>query len=133
MTRRPDDDGWVICSTDSCLWIKIDWAVSVETNDGYAFRIEEPFALTLPGGVEQTLTPEGDPALLGPVLAVARTTLTSASALDDGGLHLDFGSGATIKVGPGNDYEAWTANGPGEADQGLLVVSMPGGGLALWF
>ncbi|MBJ7336666.1 MAG: hypothetical protein JHC64_03145 [Mycolicibacterium sp.] len=52
----------------------------------------------------------------------------AAHADDVGGLHVTFEGGARIVVGPDPDYESWHVNGP----NGALVLSMPGGGLAVW-
>jgi hypothetical protein len=73
--------------------------------------ISEPFVLTSPDGRRETLDPAGRPVALAPVLA--------------------FAGGTLISVPPGPDYEAWTIAGPGGID-GLKIVSMPGGELALW-
>ncbi|WP_370629240.1 DUF6188 family protein [Paenarthrobacter nitroguajacolicus] len=43
-------------------------------------------------------------------------------------LHLEFPDGSIIDVLPDERYEAWTLAGP----DGLLLVSLPGNGLALW-
>jgi hypothetical protein len=50
------------------------------------------------------------------------------AAFKDGRLHLAFDGGWSIEVPPGTDYEPWTLNGP----DGLLLVSVPGGDLAIW-
>ena len=39
-----------------------------------------------------------------------------------------FDDGHLLKVAPDPQYEAWTASGP----DGMLVVSVPGGDLAVW-
>ena len=54
--------------------------------------------------------------------------VTSAVAFKSGALRLVFGDGHMLTVEPDPDYEAWTATGP----DGMLVVSLPGGELAVW-
>jgi len=52
----------------------------------------------------------------------------SATVDDADVLNLVFSNGASIRVEPDEAYQAWTVAGP----DGLLVVSMPGGELAVW-
>ncbi|MHA7194428.1 DUF6188 family protein [Paenarthrobacter nitroguajacolicus] len=48
--------------------------------------------------------------------------------MEAGALHMEFSDGSTIDVLPDERYEAWTLAGP----DGLLLVSLPGDGLAIW-
>jgi hypothetical protein len=61
------------------------------------------------------------------LLPLLNHDLTRASADERGGLWLHFGD---VAVGCDADeqYEAWNYSGP----EGSLVVSMPGGGFAIW-
>jgi hypothetical protein len=128
LLRRLHVAGWEIPIADTGTRVVIDYGVSVATTDGYTFRIEQPFVLTNVEGNELLLVPEGDPLRLCPVLALARTSVTSARAFDDGRLELDFADGSTIRVPCGENYEAWEAAGPG----GLNIVAVPGGELCVW-
>lgn len=126
--RRRGDDGWVFGIADRGARVMIDYAVTVATSDGFAFRIEQPLVLTDVDHRKHLLVPEGDPMRLLPVLALARTAVASAMAFDDGRLELDFADGSTILVPCGEDCEPWGATGP----TGLKVVAVPGGELVVW-
>jgi len=60
--------------------------------------------------------------------ALFSTTVLSAVAFKSGMLRLVFDDGHLLSVAPDPAHEAWTANGP----DGLLLVCMPGGSLAVW-
>ncbi|WP_246119481.1 DUF6188 family protein [Cellulomonas massiliensis] len=126
--RRLGDVGWEISIADGATRVAIDYGVTIATTDGYTFRIEQPFVPTDAEGSEFLLVPEGDPLRLCPVLALARTTVASARAFDDGRLELDLADGSTIRVPCGEDYEPWEAAGP----SGLKIVAVPGGELSVW-
>lgn len=128
LVRRHQGDGWNISLEDSGLRVQVDFALTLLTTDGFAFRIEQPLVLTDPLGREHLLIPDGDPMKLAPVLALARTNLSQASAFDDGRLELDFENGAKIQVPCGEDFEPWEAYGP----EGLKLVAVPGGDLSIW-
>jgi hypothetical protein len=63
-------------------------------------------------------------ALLLPLL---NADVTHVGVSDDGALSLTVG-GTTLRCGAAPDFEAWNCTGTG----GRRVVSMPGGGLAIW-
>ena len=128
LIRRPENDGWILSLADTGVRVQVDYALSLLTSDGYIFRIEQPLTLTNGDGHQHLLIPEGDPAKLAPALELARTAMTVANAFDDGHLELAFGNGATLKVLSGEDFESWEACGP----EGLKLVAVPGGGLAVW-
>lgn len=78
-------------------------------------------------GKEHTLSTE-DPARLGPVLALARSTVESARAYKNGTLEVRFREGGKLSIGPHPQCEAWGVVG----SRWLRVVCMPGGELATW-
>lgn len=106
-----------------------DAAVAVLTSGGYEFRIETELVFRTSTGVSIRIEPEhaghGEVAhlvrLVGEPIAVAESR-------SDGGLMIEFVSGALITVAPSVDYEAWGLVGPG----GSRVISMPGGEVAVW-
>ncbi|MEU6563117.1 DUF6188 family protein [Nocardia nova] len=63
--------------------------------------------------------------LLGPTVGRA---VTHAEADDSGRLFLSFDNGIRLRVPSDESYEAWNVTGP----DGYLIVSQPGGGLAIW-
>jgi hypothetical protein len=54
--------------------------------------------------------------------------ITSAVVEADSALRLAFDDGSSIEVGSDPDYEAWVMS----ADDGSMLVCMPGGQLAMW-
>jgi hypothetical protein len=72
------------------------------------------------------LNPERQDVAAG--LALFNVEVTSAVAFKSGQLRMVFGDGHMLKVDPDPRYEAWTVTGPDR----MLVVSLPGGGLAVW-
>ena len=77
-----------------------------------------------PGTAE--LRPASQEVAAGLTLFGAR--VMSAVAFKSGVLRLAFSSGCLLRVTPDPVFEAWTATAP----DGLLVVCMPGGPLAVW-
>lgn len=128
LRRRVDNDGWELPVADAGVRVQVDYALTLLTTDGFAFRIERPLILTDSHGREHRLVPDGDPRRLAPALALARTTLISANAFDDGRLELSFDDASKIQVSCGEDFEPWEAYGP----EGLKLVAVPGGELSVW-
>ncbi|MCC8245509.1 DUF6188 family protein [Saccharothrix luteola] len=111
---------------------RVDHAVTFgfDSPDGsYDLRIEEDFAFVSAEGVEVVLRPQTDPTGLGPVLACTRTSVVEALAFDDGRLAVAFADGSRLVVDGSREYEPWMLSGPAK----LVVVSTPGGALALWY
>lgn len=122
------DDRWLLsiqnAVVDQCCF---DFAVTFRCSDGpWELRIEQPFEITERNGVARHVDPErGDQ--LDAALTVLWAPFESASAFKDGRLELRIG-GSWIAVPPSDNFEAWTVAGP----EGLRVVSMPGGEVAIW-
>ncbi|MER5262140.1 DUF6188 family protein [Actinosynnema sp. NPDC002837] len=129
---RAGEDAWRLPLAGlSVAQCRVDHAVTFlfDSPDGtYDLRIEEDFAFVSAEGVEVVLRPETDPTGLGPVLACTRTSVTEALAFDDGRLTASFADGSGLAVDSSREYEPWMLSGPAT----LLVVSTPGGGLAVW-
>ena len=90
------------------------------------------FTVTFEGAVEVAAAPD-EPlvpyaldgvALLLPLL---NGDVTHVGVSDEGALSMTV-DGASVRCGAAPDFEAWNYTGPG----GSRVVSMPGGGLAIW-
>lgn len=105
-----------------------DYAVTVTAGNGLQIRIEQPFVFRTPDGREQLLVPAGDPVRLAPILAVSRLTMSECVAFKDGHLEIRFTDASLISVPATEDLEPWELSGP----DGLKVVSVPGGELAVW-
>jgi hypothetical protein len=90
----------------------------------YTLQIEGPLRISSADG-EQSIDPTAaaNPAYLRFVVKrVAR-----AVASKDGGLDVAFTDGERLIIPP-DDYEPWQLSG----DDGSLIVSVAGGGLAVW-
>ena len=106
-------------------------SVSLLASNGIYMNIEVPFTYLSPNGTESTLDPDGDALDLADVLRLRRLGATECLAFKDGRLEVKFEDGAQLKVPMDLEFEAWGISGPGGAD-GLKIVSMPGGELAIW-
>ena len=113
---------------DSVMQCLVDYGFGITTESGMALRIECAFTYRKSDSVPVLYDPNGDPPLLGPVLSVVRSAVVNGFADEAGALHIEFSDGSTIDVLPDERYEAWTLAGP----DGLLLVSLPGDGLAIW-
>ncbi|MFI7492989.1 DUF6188 family protein [Micromonospora echinaurantiaca] len=74
--------------------------------------IETPFLLRDPDGQWHELGP-GTGASLAPVLDLFGQIISSVEIRDKGALHLTFGNGAELHVGPNHHYESWHLTGTG--------------------
>ena len=101
--------------------------VIMDGNDSLEVRIEQRFELALPSGTVR-FDPAGDPTMIGPALAVLHAAVNEVIAFENGRLVVSFADGRELCVPPNEDYEPWTLVGP----DGLRIVSMPGGELAIW-
>jgi Family of unknown function (DUF6188) len=131
----PRDEGWLLpvegqrvtrCCIDS-------QGVLVLCENLIEIAISEPFTLVTSSGSRYVLdpAPSTGPASLAPILQVMWQIIGTGTAFNDGRLELGFRNGSWIGVPAGKDFEAWTLAGPGGID-GLKIVSIPGGELAIW-
>lgn len=90
----------------------------------YVLQIDGGLRFT-DSGAEHEVEPEGEPDAV--CLLLLRKTVSRALAFDDGKLHVEFEDGDVLTVEP-SPYEPWQVNG----SDGSLVVSVAGGGLAVW-
>ena len=101
--------------------------VTDEPKQVFEVRIEQPFFIES-RGVESAIDLEAESACLGPALSVLHQVVERASAFKDGRLGLAFANGTLLRVPFSVEFEAWEIVGP----DGLRIVSLPGGELALW-
>ncbi|WP_144118398.1 DUF6188 family protein [Catellatospora sichuanensis] len=110
--------------------ILVDYAFGLRLDDVGEVRIAGKATLGwVDAGVRPetiTLDPERQDVAAG--LAVFNADVLSSVAFKSGSLRIEFSSGHVLKARPDPQYEAWTTSGPG----GMLVVSLPGGELAVW-
>ncbi|WP_372493764.1 DUF6188 family protein [Micromonospora alfalfae] len=105
----------------SCRRTAFDYQVrlslsALDPDEGYRvdaeLAIETPFLLCDPDGKWHELDP-GAGARLAPVLDLFGQTITSVEIRGKGALHLAFGNGAELHVGPDHNYESWHLTGTG--------------------
>lgn len=127
-----DSDRWSLAvqgsTVDSLLF---DWAITVflgSGDDQVEIRIEESFMFTGLDGEQQELHPEGDPAVLAPVLGLIRKEAVRLDAYKDGRLELELVGGILVSVRSAQDYEPWGI----VTKKGFRITSVPGGSLTIW-
>jgi Family of unknown function (DUF6188) len=79
-------------------------------------------------GLARVLHPDNSRQSLAPALAEYGLTVEVAVAHKSGRLDLAFSDGSVLTVEVDPNFEAWDLSGP----RGFLVVSIPGGDLAIW-
>ena len=122
-------DRWVLPIGDQpVVACCVDYAMTLRFGNDVELRIEQPFVYRTAEGVEHLIVPEGDPVRLAPALAVCRQVVRQGFAFKDGHLELDFADHSGLSVPATEDLEPWELVGP----DGLRVVSVPGGDLAIW-
>jgi hypothetical protein len=105
-----------------------DWWGDPATATGEVqITIEQDFRLRYLGR-DRKLSPEGDLEELGAAAVLYRKVVHRVLAYQDGRLEVRFRDGTHIWVPSHSEYEPWQVEGPA----GLLVVSVPGGELAIW-
>lgn len=129
-TAHRSGDRWVITTTGyeiNCFLI--DEAISIRLANGPStamLRIEEAFHLM--HGETQCFLRAGQFAGIEHLFALLHRPIISATVGETGRLDLAIDGGAYLVVEPDQQYEAWTLS----ADNGLLVVCLPGGGVGVW-
>ncbi|MDX1888122.1 DUF6188 family protein [Mycolicibacterium sp. 050158] len=104
------------------------YTLILRLSDLYVIAISSPLTIEL-GGKSIRLSPEDDPEeLFGPLQGLVGQEIDVANTDPDGALNVSFDGGGRVRVEPDPAYEAWNVSGPG----GTLVVSTPGGKLAIW-
>jgi Family of unknown function (DUF6188) len=108
--------------------VLIEYTVRMQLSDVYFIVIESPFRLDIHGD-SFSLSPEGESDdALQLLRQLVGHTIEEAMADGAGALRVVFEGGARLTVEPDPAYEAWSVSGP----DGALVVSTPGGELAIW-
>src|SRR5258708_2957911 len=89
-------------------------------------RIESRIRFVKAGS--QSVSDLQEPASLVPLLGLFGRVVTGAYAFKNGSLRVDFEDGSRIEVDPGERFEPWEVS----AEDGLKIVSTPGGDIAFW-
>jgi hypothetical protein len=110
---------------EQLVQFRMGYGVHLELGSDAEVTIETPFRVTT---VEDEWT--GEPlteGAAGALLPLILQKVTSAEVTPDDALRLGVGP-SELMVRPHPDFEAWQLR----STNGLLVVCMPGGGLAIW-
>ena len=108
--------------------VLIENSIVMQLSDENFALIASPLVLSRNGEVF-TFTPDEDPEeTLAPIRQLVGLNVVESTADDSGALRMAFEDGSLIQVPADDAYEAWNVSGP----RGALVVSMPGGELAIW-
>jgi hypothetical protein len=125
------DDSWVTLPIEGrqITQLRFDFAFGIEITDDFgqfSIRINTIFTLASPISIA-----EYDPEKIhacGPALKLFHARVTSAKAFSSGRLEITFSDGFFLRVDPDPHFEAWEA----VAGNGMRVVAVPGGELAIW-
>jgi hypothetical protein len=108
--------------------VLVEHTVGLQLSDVSYIVIESPFRLDIHGD-SFSLSPQDESDDAFQLLRqLVGHTIEEATTDEAGALHVVFEGGARLTVEPDSAYEAWSVSGP----DGALVVSMPGGELAIW-
>lgn len=108
--------------------VLIENSLVMTFSDEFFALMASPLTLSREGEAF-TLTPDEDPAeAFAPIRQLVGLDVVESVADDSGALRMAFEDGSLIQVPADDQYEAWNVSGP----RGALVVSMPGGELAIW-
>lgn len=108
--------------------VEISYSVALSFSHEDEIRIESPFSLRT-SDVEFQFSPGEDPEEnYKPVHDLVGLEVAEAEADNSGNLNVTFINGVRLHVDSDRNYEAWTLAGL----QGVKVVCMPGGELAIW-
>jgi len=108
--------------------VDLEYTLVLRLSGVYVVGVSSPLTVEHDGR-RIRLDPEGGaPESFGPVHQLVGRTVEAAVVDRSGALDVTFDNGARLTVEPDPHYEAWNVSGP----DGALVVSMPGGELAVW-
>jgi hypothetical protein len=108
--------------------VEVGYTLVLQLSDVHFIAISSPLSVEV-DGQSVRLSPEEDPQdSFGLIRELVGRTVEAADADTTGALDVTFSGGGHLRVEPDPAYEAWNVSGP----NGALVVSMPGGELAIW-
>lgn len=103
-----------------------DFGVTIRMQGGWELRINGDFRITAEGRTDHANAQSerlSEPRALSFLQLVVRD-----ATVRDGTLQIRFSDGSALHVSPPEKFEGWTLSGPDH----LLMVSLPGGQLAVW-
>lgn len=108
--------------------MELEYTLVLHLSDDYFIAISSTLSVEV-GGASIDLSPEEDSKeSFEPIRELLGRTVETAEVDPKGALSVTFEGGTRLRVDPDPAYEAWNVSGP----NGALVVSMPGGELAIW-
>ncbi|MEZ0095741.1 DUF6188 family protein [Streptacidiphilus sp. EB129] len=108
--------------------ISFDYALTLLVDPDTQFRLQANVKLSDTDGTSVTFHPGGADVPADRLVRLLHKDIAKAWSSDDGVLTIQFACGAKLMATPDPDYEAWEI----VADDGLRVICMPGGELAIW-
>ena len=108
--------------------LELENTLVLQLSDMYFVVVSSPLVVEREGGNAFLSTEEDDEDAFAPVRELIGQNVRAAIADPSGALEMTFDGGAHLHVGADPEYEAWNVSGPA----GALIVSMPGGELAVW-
>jgi hypothetical protein len=108
--------------------IEFDFQITLQFDIHAAVAIVTPATLRIDGSTVTIDPAEIDPNAAA-FIALRMREVTSASADDDGTLHMSFGADAELTVPSDPRYESWLM---WHDDNGARIVCEPGGRLTIW-
>ena len=125
--QRMVDLGFLIGRDVSAITVNYQFSMTLTSDEDAVLCLEGAFTYRDSGGDVHDLDPSADPARLGVALGLFPHTVVQA-AVEQATLRLVFDDGSHVVAHPQDDYETWQIYGPGTS----LIVSLPGGELAVW-
>lgn len=110
--------------------LQLDYAFGFTIEAWLHIRIEEP--ILVEGAAGPIACEPGDPDSMSPLLDLHQAVVTEAAAGTDGSLKVVLADGRTLRVAPGDHYEAFAIYGQRAGGDRFDLVSLPGGGLSSW-
>ncbi len=108
--------------------LELEHTLVLQLSDVHFVAISSPLVVERDGRSTCLSPEEDDEDAFAPVRELIGQNVRQAIADPSGALEMTFDGGARMHVGADPEYEAWNVSGPA----GALVVSMPGGALAVW-
>lgn len=126
-------DRWVLPVGDGVVTqLQIDFAFGFTVEQSLHVKLGEPFVVETDSGPVHC-DPEGAPESMGRLIDLHQAVVSDASVYKDGSLTIMFRDGRTLRVQPGEHYEAFEVNGAWDREEPFRLISLPGGGLAEYF
>ncbi|MGX1810190.1 DUF6188 family protein [Nocardia sp. NPDC055321] len=110
--------------------VNVGYTVTIELGPHAEFdvKIESDLIFRTPAGESRRIASDDFSSISSELDALVGSTIVSANADESQGLTVRVDTGAELHVPVDPDFEAWTVVGV----DGSRVISLPGGGFAIW-